>query len=225
MDTPLIPYGEAVSRLHGRFPDLDPGELNLWVWANELSAYRPNGSPWYWAMARNLSDIVEARFRADEIDQFAPKRRYVSYRALVDRWKSQVKDATPDAFIKERLDDPAQLREKLGRLTLFPFDVLDCSSCPPSSIESRMFSLDQIEAAEADWFESKPESANKQRRRRCLDAGEAWRKANHKKTRSELTSFLQEQFGEIPTAWIDKVMAITPDIPRNRGGRPRKVNR
>lgn len=212
----LVSYAEAVARLRAKFRDFDSREVNLWIWSNELSAYHRDGSPWRWTTARNLVDVVDAFFFPEELAKFTPRRRYISYQTLADRWRLRVKegDGPVEAFIQKKAIDPFKL---------FGFDVLDCSSCPPSPIEARLFALDQVEAREHEWFEAEPESDDVRRKRLCLDAGEAWRKANPGRTRGELLSFLQERFGgEIPTTWMDEIMELTPDIPRNKGGRPRK---
>ena len=86
MNKHLIPYGGALTRLKNRIPDLAPAELVMWVWAEDLPAYHQSATPWSWQGATALSDIVESYYRADELEAFTPRRRYISHKSLLARW-------------------------------------------------------------------------------------------------------------------------------------------
>ena len=65
------------------------------------------------------------------------------------------------------------------------------------------------------WLEKPPTG-----KREILKAGVEWRHQNPGLSRARLQAALADQFGvEILNGWVDEIMAKTPDVPKNKGGK------
>ena len=66
------------------------------------------------------------------------------------------------------------------------------------------------------WLENPPTTG----KREILKAGVEWRHQNPGQSRARLQAALADQFGvEILNGWVDEIMAKTPDVPKNKGGK------
>ena len=65
------------------------------------------------------------------------------------------------------------------------------------------------------WLEKPPSG-----KREILKAGVEWRHQNPGQSRARLQAALADQFGvEILNGWVDEIMAKTPEVPKNKGGK------
>ncbi len=155
-----IPYPKAMSQLSKRLGAI-PEELAAWIWmgpvdggiAAYLNANELDTPPrFHFSVGSEdpdyLSPLMACWFCADEIDQFTPSDRYLTGKALIERWRD-----TPG------LQAEAYIRAKIAESRLLDTHPIyggtrgtfsEHTYYPP--LTSGLFLLSQVEQIEAEDF-------------------------------------------------------------------------
>lgn len=158
-DFEYIAYPRAMKRLRERL-GATPEEVAAWVFwgetqgglvaytnANELDP--PPKFGFFYTMGDDyISPLMACWFRRDDIEAFEPDERYITGKALIERW-SKEPDIEPKAFVQAKIEE-SRLRHMHpnfgGTRATWP----EQESFPP--MESGLFALSRVEAIEADDF-------------------------------------------------------------------------
>jgi len=154
-----IAYPKAMNQLAKRL-GATPEELAAWIWAAPedggiaayLNANELDPPRFYFNVGSEDQDYVTPLmacwFCAVEIDQFTPSDRYLTGKALIERWSEQP-DIVPEAFIRAKIAESRLLDAHPiygGTQGTLPGDA----SFPP--LTSGLFLLSQVEQIEAEDF-------------------------------------------------------------------------
>lgn len=158
----FIPYPRALKQLADRLNAL-PDELAAWVWMGPdnggLAAYlnanelEPPPRFYYDYLGEGqsfdyLGPLMGCWFRADKIAGFEPTDRFISGKALIERWGKHP-GIQPEAFIRAKIAESRLLDTHPifgGTQGAYPEDT----SLPP--IENGLFVLSHVEEIEASDF-------------------------------------------------------------------------
>lgn len=159
---PYIPYPKAFRRLSDRLDGVTPEEVAAWVYMGPehggLAAYlnpqelSPPPRFFYDLGAGDsfdyLSPLMACWFLEDQIANFAPIDRYLTGKALIERWKDKP-GIQAEAFIKAKIKEYrlSDIHPIFGGTQA---GSNDDNHFPP--IDSGLFSLSEIEAIEAQDF-------------------------------------------------------------------------
>lgn len=158
-DFEYIAYPRAMKRLRERL-GATPEEVAAWVFwgetqgglvaytnANELDP--PPKFGFFYTMGDDyISPLMACWFRRDDIEAFEPDERYITGKALIERW-SKEPDIEPKAFVQAKIEE-SRLRHMHpncgGTRATWP----EQESFPP--MESGLFALWRVEQIEAEDF-------------------------------------------------------------------------
>ncbi|MCM8612808.1 MAG: hypothetical protein NFW17_12050 [Candidatus Accumulibacter sp.] len=158
-DFEYIAYPRAMKRLRERL-GATPEEVAVWVFwgetlgglvaytnANELDP--PPRFHFIHTMGDDyVSPLMACWFRRDDIEAFEPDERYITGKALIERWGKEP-DIEPKAFVQAKIEESRLLDMHPncgGTRATWP----EQEPCPP--MESGLFALSQVQAIEADDF-------------------------------------------------------------------------
>lgn len=156
-----IAYPKAMKLLADRL-DATPEEMAAWVWmgpkAGGLAAYLnanelANPPRFYYILGMGddfdyLSPLMACWFREEDIASFEPADRFITGKALIERWSEQP-GIQPEAFIRAKIAESRLLDAHPnygGTQGSFPQDT----SYPP--LTSGLFVLSHVEKIEAEDF-------------------------------------------------------------------------
>ncbi len=154
-----IAYPRAMRRLRERL-GATPEEVAAWVFwgethgglvaytnANELDP--PPKFGFFYTMGDDyVSPLMACWFRRDDIEAFQPDERYITGKALIERWGKEP-DIEPKAFVQAKIEESRLLDMHPncgGTRATWP----EQESFPP--MESGLFALSHVQAIEADDF-------------------------------------------------------------------------
>lgn len=156
-----IAYPKAMKALAERL-HATPEEIAAWIWMGQsddsfaayLNANELDPPPRFYYIFGNggnfdyLAPLMACWFREDDITQFDPADRYITGKALIERWGGQP-GIQPEAFIRAKIAESRLLDGHPiygGTQGTFPEDA----SFPP--LTSGLFVLSHVEQIEAEDF-------------------------------------------------------------------------
>ena len=155
-----IPYPKSMQQLTARL-GATPEELAAWIWigpkdggiAAYMNANELDPPPrFFYATGSDSQDyiapLMACWFKAEDIDQIVPADRYITGKALIDRW-GQRRGLHPKAFIQAKIAESRLLDiHPIYGGTRGTFS--EHADFPP--ISSGLFPLSQVEKIEAEDF-------------------------------------------------------------------------
>ncbi len=159
-----MPYSRAYKWLLERHEAL-PHEFAMWVWLGTslggLDAFTNPGDVGgpqrfrigYWEDMDYLSPLTACWFNVDEIENFAPVKRFVRSRVLVERWRvmpGMSEAGCVEAFIRAQVE-AGYLTEVHPIAGFTQWSRPADPNAPP--VDSAMFVLSTIDSIEAMHFE------------------------------------------------------------------------
>lgn len=184
-----IPYPKALRLLSDRL-NATPEEIAAWVWmgpnegglAAYLNANELEPPPRFYFdhyMGEDyLAPLMACWFLADDVSKFQPTDRFITGKALIERWSKQP-GIQPEAFIRAKLAE-SRLLDIHPTFGGTRGSLSDDESFPP--LETGLFALSHVEEIEAaDFVTAQGDGSIKEKATSSEIGSPEWRSQNARK--------------------------------------------